>query len=107
MTRSRSTLFHRLAVIAALAASMAACGSMASERPAPQSDPLVVAAPAGTVRGRAEGDIRAFKGIPYAAPPVGEGRWRPPVPLAPWTGVRNAAQFGPACIQPTPGPPHI
>ncbi|WP_230974822.1 carboxylesterase/lipase family protein [Brevundimonas vitis] len=107
MRRPRSTLFHRLAVMAALAASMAACGSMASARPAPQSDPLVVAAPAGTVRGRAEGDIRAFKGIPYAAPPVGEGRWRPPVPLAPWTGVRNAAQFGPACIQPTPGPPHI
>ena len=66
-----------------------------------------VAAPAGAVRGRIEGDVRNFKGIPYAAPPVGENRWRPPAPLAPWRGVRDAADYGPACIQPTPGLPHI
>ncbi len=100
-------LIHRLAVAAGLTATLAACAAMASVRSAPPTDPLVVAAPAGAVRGRAEGDIRAFKGIPYAAPPVGEMRWRPPAPLAPWTGVRNAAQFGAACVQPTPGAPNI
>ena len=42
----------------------------------------------------------AFKGIPYAAPPVGELRWREPKPASGWTGVRDAAKYGPACIQP-------
>lgn len=62
----------------------------------------VVTAPAGAVRGAAEGDILGFKGIPYAAPPVGDMRWRPPAPAAGWEGVRDATQYGAACIQPTP-----
>lgn len=66
-----------------------------------------ISAPAGALRGRADGDIHVFKGIPYAAPPTGQYRWRPPMPAAPWTGVRDAGGFGPACIQPTPGTPHI
>ena len=60
----------------------------------------VVRAPAGAVEGRAEGGLGVFRGIPYAEPPVGARRWTPPVPLAPWTGVRRATAFGPACIQP-------
>ena len=61
----------------------------------------VVTAPAGAVQGRAEDGVLAFKGIPYAAPPVGAGRWRPPAPAAVWSGVRDASQFGAACVQPT------
>src|SRR5580658_10588243 len=38
-----------------------------------------------------------FRGIPYAAPPVGDLRWKPPQPAAPWQGVRVADHFGPAC----------
>jgi para-nitrobenzyl esterase len=41
-----------------------------------------------------------FKGIPYAQPPIGPNRWRPPVAASGWSGVRDATQFGPACVQP-------
>ena len=43
--------------------------------------------------------VRVFKGIPYAAPPVGELRWRAPQPVAKWEGVRKAEEFGPVCMQ--------
>ena len=45
------------------------------------------------------GGVRAFRGIPYAAPPVGPLRWRPPQPVAPWSGVRSAEAFGPNSLQ--------
>jgi para-nitrobenzyl esterase len=41
----------------------------------------------------------AYKGIPFAAPPVGDLRWKPPQPVAPWQGVRKATEFGPRCTQ--------
>lgn len=60
-----------------------------------------VRTPAGLLQGTTTGDagIRVFKGIPYAAPPVGELRWQPPRPAAPWQGVRDATQFGLPCMQ--------
>ena len=67
----------------------------------------IVAAPAGRVRGTVSGDVTAFKGIPYAAPPVGDLRWKPPRDAAGWKGVHEATEFGPACVQPTiPGASH-
>ncbi|MDG3439048.1 carboxylesterase/lipase family protein [Nitrospirillum amazonense] len=64
----------------------------------------VVNAPVGSVEGQVMGDLAAFKGIPYAQPPVGPLRWKPPVPVQSWTGVRPAHDFGAACVQPPPRP---
>lgn len=65
----------------------------------------MVTAPAGAVEGTIDSQsIRAFKGIPYALPPVGERRWKAPVAAQPWTGVRQAQAFGATCMQP-PWPP--
>lgn len=47
----------------------------------------------------ADGTVRVFKGIPFAAPPVGDLRWKPPQPVTPWTGVRQATEFGAHCLQ--------
>jgi para-nitrobenzyl esterase len=54
----------------------------------------------GAVRGLASGVVDEFLGIPYAAPPVGALRWRPPQHAARWSGVRDATQFAPHCPQP-------
>jgi para-nitrobenzyl esterase len=56
----------------------------------------VVRAPAGSVEGDTRGVVRSFKGLPYA----GAARWKPPVALPAWSGVRDAKQFGAACVQP-------
>lgn len=54
----------------------------------------VVRTESGVVRGYAAEGVVAFKGVPYAAPPLGPLRWRPPQPVAPWKGVRDATVFG-------------
>ena len=53
----------------------------------------------GLLQGTIEDGLSAYHGIPYAAPPVGDLRWRPPHPPSKWDGVRVADQFGRACIQ--------
>ena len=59
----------------------------------------------GHVRGIPSSDPRVtvFRGIPYAAPPVGENRWRAPQPCPPWDGTLDAVRFGPISVQNTPG----
>ena len=55
---------------------------------------------AGRLQGITERNMQVFKGIPYAAPPVGDLRWRPPQAAIPWSGTRDASQFGDSCPQP-------
>ena len=62
-------------------------------------DETVVETKSGKIKGEYQGNIYIFKGIPYAAPPVGEGRWLPPAPVKPWTGVRPARTYGPKAPQ--------
>ena len=59
----------------------------------------------GEVRGSVADGVHTFKGIPYAAPPFGANRLRPPQPVAPWSGVRDALTFGPIPLQPPIPPP--
>ena len=57
----------------------------------------------GRLRGSVIDEVHSFKGIPFAAPPVGELRWVPPQPAAAWQGVRSATEYAPHCAQIDPG----
>ncbi len=72
-----------------LLALLLAAATIACAAPAP------VATESGLVQGVPAADLTVYKGIPFAAPPVGDLRWRPPQPAAPWEGVRLADAFGP------------
>jgi para-nitrobenzyl esterase len=80
-------------------------GLLAAVAPA-KADPIKTSG--GLVSGVAvsDGAVRAYKGIPFAKPPIGDLRWRAPQPAAPWTGTLVADKFGPSCMQPDPTPGH-
>lgn len=62
-------------------------------------DEVIVTTTGGALRGRRENDAAVFRGVRYAEPPVGELRFKPPVQIEPWTGVRDATEFAPICPQ--------
>lgn len=64
-----------------------------------QSDSMQVKTDIGVVQGANENGVLAFKGIPFAAPPTGQNRWRAPQPAAKWKGIKQATQYGPDCAQ--------
>ncbi|MEO6090712.1 MAG: carboxylesterase family protein, partial [Umezawaea sp.] len=67
--------------------------------PANATSAASVRTDAGPVSGTVGDTYRTFQGIPYAAPPVGENRWRDPQPVTPWTTPRDATAPGPRCAQ--------
>jgi para-nitrobenzyl esterase len=75
----------------------AACGALAAAADTVKVD-------GGSIAGVMSGGVRAFKGVPFAAPPAGDLRWKPPQPVVPWSGVKQADTFAPRCVQ-TPSPP--
>jgi len=83
------------------AASLVAMVALSMSSPTQSTERMPTATVAqGDLIGREAAGVRAFKGIPYAAPPVGPLRWRPPLPVSPWSEPRDAGQVGAICIQP-------
>src|SRR5579871_262607 len=111
MKTTRARRWRRAAIFAASAATVAATLVTASTGAAVASPVSGGANPIvriddGLVRGASAAGVDSFLGIPYAAPPTGDLRWRPPRPAAGWTGVRDATAFGPSCPQaPSPFAP--
>jgi para-nitrobenzyl esterase len=78
---------------------MLAVTSMLAAAPASARGGPVVAVDTGKVQGAVDGGVASWKGIPFAAPPVGDLRWRAPQPAAAWSGVRAAQAYGNDCMQ--------
>ena len=72
---------------------------VAAAKTAPAAPRTEVRTKSGVVAGAVANGVVSWKGIPYAAPPVGELRWRAPQPVAPWTGVRAATEYAHDCMQ--------
>jgi para-nitrobenzyl esterase len=111
MKTTRVRRVRRAVLSAALAVSVAAAvlgagAGVAAAAPVSGSSGPVVRIGGGLVRGADNGGVSTFLGLPYAAPPTGNLRWRPPQPAAGWSGVRDATTFGPSCPQaPSPFAP--
>jgi para-nitrobenzyl esterase len=91
ITKMTMTLFTRTALV--LASIFAFSLTLAAQAPAP------VRTDSGPVQGAAENGLTVYKGIPFAAPPVGDLRWKAPQPAKPWQDVLAADKFAPACVE--------
>ena len=94
----RATAVSRgIRVLACSLAAVAAATGLGTAAPA--QAPAVVKVDTGELQGVLDDGVVSYKGIPFAAPPVGDLRWRPPQTAARWTGVRQAAEYGANCMQ--------
>lgn len=100
LTRSLVAFASSVALI-----TLSACGGD-EDGTLPAPDTRSASTASGPLQGVQTEDVVSFKGIPYAAAPVGNLRWRPPQQVTPWTAIRQASQFGNDCMQVTgPTPP--
>ena len=112
MKVTRSRRLRRAALFAVSAVGVAAtvlgagAGSAVASSASGNANPIV-RIDDGLVRGTTAGTVDEFLGLPYAASPTGNLRWRPPAPPASWEGVRDATQFGASCPQATTHNPYL
>ncbi len=102
----RAALFAVSAVSVAATVITAGAGSAVASPASGGANP-VVRIDGGLIRGVDAAGVNSFRGLPYAAPPTGNLRWRPPQPTSSWSGVRDATQFGPGCPQSTVNNPFL
>ena len=88
-----------LGSLAVAAFSLAGCRQVSAPPAAEGEKSPVATIDSGAIAGTEADGVEAFLGIPYAAPPLGELRWRAPQPVSPWEGVRQATTYGSDCIQ--------
>ncbi|MEI7649871.1 MAG: carboxylesterase family protein, partial [Methanomicrobiales archaeon] len=79
---------------------LAGCTQKGPDAGLVKTDARVVKTDAGSVSGLQQGGLWVYTGIPFAAPPTGDLRWRPPAPVQAWSGVKETKFYSPACPQP-------
>jgi para-nitrobenzyl esterase len=105
--RSSVTRICVASMTAMLAVGISALGPGSASAHSSQGGAAVTTVADGTLRGVTVSGGYDFLGLPYAAPPIGNLRWRPPRPATGWRGVRDATRFAPSCPQPTQGNPFL
>ena len=105
--RPRRAVLFAVSAVGVAATFVGASAHGAAASPASSGASPIVRSDGGLVRGADAARVRSFLGLPYAAPPTGNLRWRPPQPAAAWSGVRDATKFGPSCPQSTVGNPFL
>ena len=105
--RVRRAALSAVSAVSVTAAVLAASAGGAVASPASGGANPVVRIDGGLIRGASATGVNSFLGLPYAAPPTGKLRWRPPQPASSWSGVRDATQFGASCPQSTMGNPFL
>ena len=105
--RPRRAVLFAVSAVGVAATFVGASARGAAASPASSGASPIVRSDGGLVRGADAAGVRSFLGLPYAAPPTGNLRWRPPHPAAAWSGVRDATKFGPSCPQSTVGNPFL
>jgi para-nitrobenzyl esterase len=105
--RVRRAALFAISAVSVAATTLGATGGGAVASPASGGANPIVRIDDGLIRGADVAGVNTFLGLPYAAPPTGNLRWRPPQPAAAWTGVRDATQFGPSCPQKTVNNPYL
>lgn len=95
LSRNKNTF---LVVVSSLLLVTACVQKSANVEPKKAVD-TVISIPGGKVEGKIDGDLLVFKGIPYAAPPIANNRWRAPQAVPSWDGIRQANSFGHDCMQ--------
>jgi para-nitrobenzyl esterase len=101
MRKKTLAVILALCLLIAVISLMAGCGEKKGEVPRrPDTTMDIPQLDSGPISGALEDAIWSYKGIPYAAPPVGELRWKEPQPVTPWEEVRPCKEYGPSCPQP-------